>query len=68
MTGIYTYAELQQKRDEALDLAHRAQRESALAHAALTEVKGELREARLDLAVARELLAYHDYLPVEEVE
>jgi outer membrane protein TolC len=65
-------ADLQQRLDEALDLARRAQRERALACSDLTEAKGaigelrsDLRDARLSLAAARELLAYHGLTPVD---
>jgi hypothetical protein len=55
------------------DLLTIAVRERAVACSELTDAKGtiatlsaELRDAQLDLAVARELLAYHDLTPVEE--
>jgi hypothetical protein len=57
---------LQQRLDEAITLARTAQRERALACSDLTEAKGaigelrsDLRDAHLDLAAARDLLAYH---------
>lgn len=59
-------ADLQQRLDEALDLARRAQRERAIACSNLTEAQGELRELRLELSAARELLAYHGFTPIED--
>jgi outer membrane protein TolC len=55
------------------DLLTTAVRERARAYADLADANGtirelqaQLRDARLDLALARELLAYHEVTPVEE--
>lgn len=72
-------SELIGRLDEAVTLARTAQRERALACSELTEVKGQLREAQielevcegslrnalLELNVSRELLAYHGLTPVD---
>lgn len=58
--------DLQQRLDEAVMLARRAQHERAQACADLADARGTIRVLRCEVNVLRELLAYHGLTPVEE--